>query len=625
MRRSFLPFLVSLACQSSGSGRPGDDGSRTKLDFGDELTQVGFDQPFHIDVRALSGEARRGEIHWKQVGGAPLRSIVTTDNGFRFSARTPPLDELVPEPLPWGIVPLSPRTRAEAVLEAEWIPQGGGASRRYRIVVAAAARSNGLPNVPVDHRLQLGGRGWHVQNAPAGATESVDELGGVCTFAPRTAGTWTLVDGDGKSLHIQAGRYDDTPLDCGREGCHRALVAAAETTPMTWALARRFEQRGGAHDDVGCAMACHATGEPGTHDGGFLDVASELRISPSLEGISAFSELPRPLRRLGAVGCLGCHGPGALPEEEARWSILRADVCAYCHDAPPRYGHVAGWRASTMARADRDPTARSDVACAGCHTTWGFLQKQEVSPASERPVARQPPAGVGTMGIACAACHAAHGAAHAKDQKALGLLREVRLPTVLGAVAEPTQSRSGACLICHAPDDPAPLARASASLVWAGKGGVDPGTGTPLVGPAPHVAVAGGCVGCHDAGPEGLERGAGHAFRSNPSRCNPCHGKETFETTEVRAQALELWKRLLDLGILERAQGRTEGPVHATDTLRADRRSPLARAAYDLSLLVEDKAADVHNRGYARMLLETAKKVIDRVHPARTFHPGSVP
>ena len=34
--------------------------------------------------------------------------------------------------------------------------------------------------------------------------------------------------------------------------------------------------------------------------------------------------------------------PGALPE--ARWSILRADVCAYCHDAPPRYGHVEGWR-----------------------------------------------------------------------------------------------------------------------------------------------------------------------------------------------------------------------------------------------------------------------------------------
>src|SRR5262249_4511789 len=161
-----------------------------------------------------------------------------------------------------------------------------------------------------------------------------------------------------------------------------------------------------------------------------------------------------------AVGCLACHGPGALPEAEARWGILRADVCATCHEAPPRYGHVTAWRSSAMSRADRDPEARTNPKCVGCHTTWGFLSQGQP---------RTPPEGVGPIGIACAACHDPHGR---DGHGARGLLRDAPTSTLFASVAAPARAKSASCLACHAPRDEDVLPRASAAALWAGKGGV---------------------------------------------------------------------------------------------------------------------------------------------------------
>src|SRR5205814_2363987 len=104
--------------------------------------------------------------------------------------------------------------------------------------------------------------------------------------------------------------------------------------------------------------------------------------------------------------------------------ILRTDVCSYCHDAPPRYGHVEGWRASMMSHSDHDPIARENPKCIGCHTTWGFLEQNAKNHApSQTKHPRKPPAEVGDVGISCAACHDAHGAEH--DSASKGLLRDL--------------------------------------------------------------------------------------------------------------------------------------------------------------------------------------------------------
>ena len=315
-------------------------------------------------------------ITWRQVAGPPVGGL-SPGAGPRLQARSPTLAAAHGAPLPWGVVPLSPsdprrgRARGDLARRARrrGAPPGPG--------VAAAPRARGLPNTAVGTRVYLGGTGWRIEARPAGAAAALEPQAGVASLVPDVAGDWRLADGAGHALTLRAGRYDETPLDCGRSGCHAALAAASATNPMTSVLARGLPLAPDGHGAVfgdgypGCALACHATGEPGLRDGGFTHVMSELgtgALAPR-----AWESLPRPLRRLGGVGCLACHGPGALPETSARWSILRTDVCATCHDAPPRYGHVVAWRTTRMARADRDPRAASEGACARCHTTWGFL------------------------------------------------------------------------------------------------------------------------------------------------------------------------------------------------------------------------------------------------------------
>jgi hypothetical protein len=523
------------------------------------------------------------------------------------------------------------------VVEAEWQLARAEVSHRERIIVAAAARSRGLPNVPVDQRLYLGGTGWRVKEAPPEARATVEERDGIGTLRPDARGIWQLIDGEGRALRIQAGRYVETPLDCGRAGCHLEITRAAQSSSMTWALARRLQERVRRavvpsaaprfSDDLSCVVACHATGEPWTHDGGFADVASELGVSSLLENARETADLPRALRRLGSVGCLACHGPSALPEAEARWSILRTDVCGHCHDAPPRYGHAAAWQTTSMAHADQDPRARSDRACTPCHTTWGFLDELGSRVGKGEVHSRIPPAGVGTIGITCPACHAVHDASGDSEERR-NLLRAPHLEAMFDDVPAEARARSATCLACHAPRVTSRLAQASSSAVWVGRGGVDPETGAALTGPSPHLSVEGGCVGCHREGPDGIEHGKSHGFRADRRRCTSCHDATrdlawAEERARIEKAARDLWDDLLALRTVvqpSRPMRPSAEPqwraLHATTAAPEDAPTPLGRAVYDLSLLLEDGGFLAHNLPYARVLLEKAKKPIERASRA---------
>ena len=629
MRRSLLPLVMGLACQSTeGHGT----GAAAAFEVSADRAQMGFDAPFSIAVHLLDGARDPVDIRWTQVAGPTLRDVAVTEGGLRFSARTPRLSDCREETPPWGVVPFSPRTRGEVVLQAEWRLARSEVSHREQVIVAAAARSRGLPNVPVDERLYLGGTGWRVKEAPPDAGATVQEHDGIATFRPDTRGIWQLIDGEGRALRVQAGRYVETPLDCGRAGCHGEIARASRSSPMTWALTRRLRERARhtapsaetPSSDLSCAMPCHVTGEPGIHDGGFFDVAADLRVSSSLESVGEMAELPRALRRLGSVGCLACHGPSALPEAEARWSILRSNVCAHCHDAPPRYGHVVAWQTTSMARADHDPQARSDRACTPCHTTWGFLHEIDPHPGQGEIHPRMPPDRVGALGITCPACHAVHDTSGASAERPL--LRAPRLPPMFDDVPAQARARSATCLACHGPRDAARLAQASSAALWAGRAGVDPETGAPLTGPSPHLAVEGGCVGCHREGPNGIEHGKNHGFRADRQRCISCHDDATRDLAwaEERAQmeklARDLWDDLLALRAIARTSPLSATPAsdppHATTAAPGDARSPLARAAFDLSLVLEDRGFLAHNLPYARVLLEKARKPIERASRA---------
>ena len=601
-----VPGACPLTVSSSALGPAATDHRRLTLRLQvhspPHPRDLGYDAPFALEAIDGCPVPSGGSVTWRQVSGPALRDSRTDASGWRFEGRTAAPGDVGLAPPAHGIVPVSPRTSAAIVVEAEWHPVRGDASPvvRRRIELASASRARGLPNIGVDEGVLLAGPGWSVSAAPRDAAATLQPSGSLTRLVPDVAGPWLLRDAAGRALSLEAGRYDEVPLDCGRSSCHGLITDVAQVSPMTSAL-RKLTGDGPRGADVTCALACHATGEPGAHDGGFTDVIRGFDVNVG------WSLLPRAARRLGGVTCLGCHGPSAIPEASARWAILRTDVCATCHDAPPTYGHVAAWRSSRMARSDADPRARADEACARCHTTSGFL-------ASLRHGAtpRAPPADVEPIGIACAACHAPHDE-HAEHPGANHdrLLRDVSLPESFASASVPWPSR--VCVRCHAPvasfavgpSDGFPAA--SAAAIWAGRGGVDPQTGAPLDGPAVHGGIDGGCIGCHSAGPSDLERGAGHAFKADTVTCTRCHSgampdREAIER-EIHERALAVLARLVAM----KPTLSTDRPRHAQGlTLARDR---IGRAAYDALLVLEDPAAASHNAPFARVLLEAAGKV----------------
>ena len=606
--------LAASACRRPSSGCAAGE----RLALVAPLGPVGFDAPFSVAARPLCAEVRAGTISWRQLAGPPVSELAPTDAGFALRARTPTLAASVGAPLPWGVVPLSPRTRGELVLEATW-RDGSGAEERHEVRVAAAVRARGLPNTPLGARVYLGGAGWHLEGHPPASAAKIEmsetsASGGVASFLPDVAGDFRIVDGAGRGLTLRAARYDETPLDCGRAECHAAITTASAGSPMTTVLARGLPPAPDGHGAMfgpgypGCALPCHATGEPGLRDGGFVDVLGELGLDALAP--RSWESLPRPLRRLGGVGCLACHGPGALPEASARWGVLRADVCATCHDAPARYGHVAAWRTTAMARADRDARAGADRACARCHTTWGFLANASAEAAR---IDRRPPVEVGPVGVTCAACHAVHDHVIGRAP-ALALLRRVARPALLaGAVVPAPAEKTQICLACHTPDAADGAPTASAAALWLGRGGLDPATGAPLAGPTPHASLAGGCVGCHQSGPVDVERGGGHGFVAGRASCARCHAKP-FPDDDLRARARALWTawRARSGAAPDDAAAPDDGaaPPHALG-LRLDRATPLGRAAWDVSLVLEDPAVAAHNAPYARLLLAAAERAFN--------------
>jgi hypothetical protein len=262
-----------------------------------------------------------------------------------------------------------------------------------------------------------------------------------------------------------------------------------------------------------------------------------------------------------------------------------------------------------MARADRDPRAATERACARCHTTAGFLARTAPEFAA---IDRRAPREVGPVGVGCAACHAVHEHGGHTRAPGLALLRTVPRPELLGdAAVPPPAETSGVCLGCHTPEVAEGAPSASAAALWLGRGGLEPSTGAALSGPAPHGALAGGCVGCHQAGPA-VERGGGHAFVAGTAACARCHAQPP-PADDLASRARALWSTWLASAGPGAAGG--AGPPHAR-AARLDRATPLGRAAWDVALGLEDPAGAAHNAPYARQLLAAAERAFNgRVAP----------
>lgn len=565
------PLRLSLegACPaelSLADAAPGDRRTITLSPWlsvaGGDLTQVGFDAPFTITLSPGCRDALSSKVEWSQTGGSPV-TTTSEQNGFVLHGRTPAFSGEIPP----GIVPISQRTRGELL----FLAKSGDHSLTVR--VSAAARSSGLPSLAVSQRVLLGGKAWRVKERAKDGHAEVSVQGKYSLFQPDARGRWVLEDERKQELSLVVGTHADTLLDCGRADCHARQTEAVKSSRMTHVFERGLRGQISGYS-VDCALACHTAGEPGIADGGFSQLSNELGRSGVFDlEPNAWDELPRALRRLGGVTCTACHGPGAIPEPSARWAILRTDVCATCHDAPPRYGHVQAWNTTAMSRADHDDRARREPACRACHTTAGFLAKLNLRQDQNPPELE--------LGIGCAACHAPHA-----DHQEPRLLRQVSLPPGLQLPESAAPSR--VCVGCHSGDS-----ASAASVLF----GPDP--------PGAHASVAKGCIGCH-AGVRGKsgERGGNHSFAVDRARCSQgCH-QEGVPVTDpaLRARALALFERLG--GSLEPRRPPHAGKLPKPVTEQSREALALVR------MVIDDRAAAVHDAKRVRALLSRAESLL---------------
>ncbi len=570
--------------------------ARAVIDLGRDRPPVGFDTPFAITVQHGCPERGRGRITWRQVEGAAVSELAVERDGFSLRARTPRFEALQPAPVAPGIVPFSPRTQGRVVLEALFQAPGSPPIKRS-VAILSTSRSTGLSSVAVSQQLLLAGEGWRVQKAPASGHAQVHASGALAAFTPDAPGRWTLEASAGETLVLQALWHDKTPYDCGRSECHGSIAETTLSSPMSSALQRHMQSSNPA--PVGCMLDCHVLGERGVRDGGFIDVATQLGFS-WLEG-TRWDELPQALRRLGGVRCTACHGPGVLPEPEARELVLRSDVCASCHDAPPRYVHVEEWRASRMARSDAAPGTRSGQ-CAGCHTTSGFLERV----AGRAPRAHSQSAA--PTGIACAACHAPHST-HRGDELVRSMPASASDLPDARAVASRDPS-SALCLACHAPAPGQTLASAPSGALWQGQVRVPAANGEGwevLRAASAHGEVKGGCVGCHGATKDGR---VDHSFRVDAASCKTCHAAGSSALSAAPQQELEQRARALAQALEPSCPSSEPASkaAHASPRQLACKTPQRTRAMYAVNVLLEDRAAWVHNAALARLLLQDAEQ-----------------
>lgn len=555
------------------------------FDVGPSERVVGLGRQFEVSATPSCDAARALRTSFEPIGGAALTNVASTPR--RFVATTP--SALPTEAQLRGVVAVPARVASQLRSELRFrvtLPNGEHVDRL--LGVSAVARSSGLPDVGLGHPVLLAGQAWQLEETPPGSGAALRVLGTLQELVPDVSGRYRLHAADGQKLSVHASRFDQLALDCGRSDCHAEIAKSALDSAMTQTLASDL---GGCHSlsEPECASACHTTGEPGTPDGGFTHVMSEMQLAALP---AEYDDLPQALRRLGGVGCMACHGPTKIPDPEARALTLANDVCAVCHDAPPRYGHLQALASTRMAHADAELATQSQP-CARCHTTWGAIGREP------------PPSGAASRGLGCVTCHDVHPhggsrAEHVPTQA--GLLRHLPLPD---GFPEPPSSLGGVsrvCISCHAPSAGSKLPEASAAAIVMGAGGVDPETGAVLSLGSPHVATPRGCLACHDSGPEAVVMGKSHGFLAPQQACGKCHS-----TVPARDRALGERARLL-LARLEPtlAKPSREGPWHA-------RKSPphvspeRIRALRNVLLVLEDPAADVHHPAYAKLLLDSAE------------------
>jgi hypothetical protein len=210
------------------------------------------------------------------------------------------------------------------------------------------------------------------------------------------------------------------------------------------------------------------------------------------------------------------------------------------------------------------------------------------------------------FGIACAACHSPHA-----SHSAARLIRELDIPSAPADLGE-LAPRDALCVSCHTPrpDELAPSA--SSGALWLGRARVPAAERAGwdwLQSRALHRDVPGGCVGCHGGAAAAAGGKVDHSFAVDPRTCGSCHGKlDSAQANQVVEQRALGLARQLDEACGAAPLRPGTAPPHAEHASTSCDDPRLTRARYEVALVLEDRAAAVHNAALARELLDDAQR-----------------
>jgi Carboxypeptidase regulatory-like domain/Cytochrome c7 and related cytochrome c len=341
---------------------------------------------------------------------------------------------------------------------------------------------------------------------------------------------------------------------------------------------------------------------------GFDDVAKDAgwSLPSSLEAgnyVALVASKPG-LAQMSNVQCENCHGPvnknlmGGTDDWAAK--SFSEEVCAQCHSERPFFPEAEQWKTSMHATRAIAINEGDGTSCSRCHSAQGFAEYSQMlrlaTPSNPCPPGINnctltsdglPPtfdagvqtnatttAALATYGvgnhatvepITCSACHDPHDTAGNPFQ--LRLYDSLPAGASLMNGVSPTGVGAGlVCMTCHN-QRPTYAEIDDYSITTNGLTNkstiVTPHNATqtdifygvnayfmPKSNPSPHLAVKDTCVGCHHDIPNAAQAAAGdkknHAFNTDTSICNSCHGASSGLVDGVGLQA-QFKKQMGDL------------------------------------------------------------------------------
>ena len=307
----------------------------------------------------------------------------------------------------------------------------------------------------------------------------------------------------------------------------------------------------------------------------------------------------------GTTECATCHSKAHTGPVNASYA-LSVHAVETMHETKDVNGATIMLKTSEYANR---------TGCVQCHTSQGYIDKMngDVLKTGTGTALGFPAYPGGKQAISCTTCHDKHSSFDFKNDGNDYALRQGFTPVVLAADAsyKMDMGTSNTCVNCHQPRAIPPTGTGDFKMPPRSGPHYGPQStllegiqGALIVGSTPYPAPksakhrsGASCVSCHMGKGSDATNGA-HTWKPTPTSCTTCHtGGTPTSVTGYAADMATLQSLLIAKGAYSTT---TNSLTTATVPIK------VAQAAWNYTMLKNDKSNGVHNPPYAKALLKNS-------------------